>query len=333
VIVLAFDAPYYLDTTEINKLNAYYDVYSHVPPCVKIAARALFGEFAPPGASPVDVPGINYDLRVQTSPDPSQAITVFIGDPTGETTPTPEPPLLHVGDAIKLRTTPIMDRNRHRVPDGTPIQFILSYPQEGLESTVTVFTDKGVAETTATIERTGQLDVYVQSEAIPRTLALQITIQSDGGAATIVPITPTPSPTQRPPTPTRTLVPEPSPQVSASPTPSPQAPLEPPEPPYDAGVIDLLLALIGAASVGGGVYYVSRLNNRPTGDALRSTLWCLIGGLSLYIGVATGLPGLTWLSNRIGLAMAIVAGILGATVTVAIAELQRLWSNRQRHST
>jgi hypothetical protein len=63
VVVFAFGAPYYLDTTEIAKLSAYFGVYSPIPSSVEAAVRALFTEFPFTGASPVTVPGINYNLR------------------------------------------------------------------------------------------------------------------------------------------------------------------------------------------------------------------------------------------------------------------------------
>ena len=44
IIVLAFNAPYYLDTTETSKLTAYYGVYSSTEPFLEAAVRALFRE-------------------------------------------------------------------------------------------------------------------------------------------------------------------------------------------------------------------------------------------------------------------------------------------------
>jgi beta-N-acetylhexosaminidase len=64
VVVLAYNSPYYLDTTEISKLDAYYGVYSRVEPFIEASVRALFGkgEFFPKGDSPVSIEGINYNL-------------------------------------------------------------------------------------------------------------------------------------------------------------------------------------------------------------------------------------------------------------------------------
>jgi beta-N-acetylhexosaminidase len=34
IVVLAFNSPYYLDTTEISKLDAYYGIYSRIEPFI-----------------------------------------------------------------------------------------------------------------------------------------------------------------------------------------------------------------------------------------------------------------------------------------------------------
>ena len=71
VVVLAYNAPYYLDSTEISKLTAYYGVYSKVEPFIEASVRALFQEFLPQGASPVSVEGIKYNFcLLYTSPSP-----------------------------------------------------------------------------------------------------------------------------------------------------------------------------------------------------------------------------------------------------------------------
>src|SRR6185436_19504485 len=55
VIIFAFNAPYYLDTTDLSKLTAFYALYSKAPAFVDVAARLLFFELVPKGASPVSV--------------------------------------------------------------------------------------------------------------------------------------------------------------------------------------------------------------------------------------------------------------------------------------
>jgi len=330
LIVLAYDAPYYLDATEISKLSAYYAAYSRIEPFIEASVRALFGESAPVGTLPVSVTGINYDLLVQTSPDPEQVVTLYydIGEPPEEGQPTPEPteegqptlesPRLEVGDKLRLRTGVIVDHNGHPVPDGALVQFIFTYPQEGLEHTVVESTRGGVAETTYTLERTGQLDISVQADPVPRTICLQITIQ-EGEPAIIW--TPTPLPTATSlPTPTPTAEPEPAPEETPTSTPGPGNGEED-IPPADDGVglLDLALALFGVLIVGGMGYSVVRLRNEPVTWALRLALWSVIGGLVLYLAYALRLPGVDWLRDQAGAWAAWWTALLGGGVSLFIA--------------
>jgi len=365
VIVMAYDVPYCLDATEISKLSAYYAAYSHLNPFVKASVRALFGEFAPPGDPPVSIGGINYDLRTQTSPDPAQTIPLSYSvirpdsedgtplppeeeptaEPTEEGQPTEEPTdeaqpspetRMERGDQLRLRTGEIVDHNGHIVPDGTPVQFVFNYPQEGLEQSILSTTSEGVAEAAMTLDRTGRLDISVQADPVPRQVALQITIQ-EGGAATIV--TPTPSPTPLPtPTPTVTASPTPTPLLGGTPTASPTAAATPevgvdqPEPPVDRGVQvwDLLVALAEVIIIGSSVYYAMRLGDRTVTRALRVALWCIVGGLVIYVIYVVSLsyfglfvaPGAAWGAG--------VAALIGSSIALLIAWLsdRRRWAGR-----
>jgi len=321
LVVLAYDAPYYLDATEISKLSAYYVAYSRIGSFIEASVRALFSQPAPEGTLPVSVAGINYDLLIQTSPDPEQAIALYIGEPPEEGQPTPEPPQLKVGDELELRTGTIVDHNGHLVPDGTPVQFIFTYPQEGLvEHSVLATTRDGVVETTYMLERTGQLDISIQADPVPRAICLQITIP-EGEPAIIWTPTPMPTLTSAPaPTPT----PEPEPVLEETPQPTPGLGDEGEEeemPVADdgAGLLDLALALMGVLIVGGMGYYVVRLNNSPASRALRVALWCVIGGLALYLAYALRVPGAAWLHELGGVWAAGWMALLGGAVSLVIA--------------
>jgi beta-N-acetylhexosaminidase len=332
LIVLAYDAPYYLDATEINKLNAYYVAYSRIDPSIEASIQAMFEEFAPTGKPPVNVTGINYNLIIQTSPDPNQPITLNYSiskpadaemtpvpteaSPTPEATPESPPPepQPETGDILRLQTNVIIDRNGHAVPDGTPVQFIFTYPQEALESSVTVTTRGGVAETALTLDRAGQLDISIQTDPVPRTVVLQITVL---GGEDIIP-TAEPGATS---TPTPTLTPEPTPEPT---------PVESPQPtpgPGDgsgintgsgAGLGDLLLAVFGTLIVSGAGYYILRFRNEPVERALRIALWGLIGGLGLYVAYAIRLPGAEWLQRQSGLCAAGWVALLGSIVPLVV---------------
>jgi beta-N-acetylhexosaminidase len=48
VVAFAFNAPYYLDATDISKITAYYGLYSKTPEFVDVAARLLFQQINSP---------------------------------------------------------------------------------------------------------------------------------------------------------------------------------------------------------------------------------------------------------------------------------------------
>jgi beta-N-acetylhexosaminidase len=93
IIVFAYNAPYYLDTTEISRLTAYFGVYSQIDRFVDASVRALFQESTLQGEPPVNVPGISYDLFRITQPDPAQVIELFIVDQGQPQSPPSQAPL------------------------------------------------------------------------------------------------------------------------------------------------------------------------------------------------------------------------------------------------
>jgi len=310
VVVFAFGAPYYLDTTEIAKLSAYFGVYSPIPSSVEAAVRALFTEFPFTGASPVTVPGINYNLSVQTQPDPGQMIQVFIGGE--ETGGTPEPPVINQGDTLRLRTGIIVDRNGHPVPDGTLVEFIFTYPQEGLERTVQATTRGGVAEAMVTLDRTGQLQISVRAEPVPRAVRLEMDIRA-GEPAVIIPITPTPSP-EPPPTPS----PAPSPTPEVTPTPEITAPVRPPDRARGSDLIQGILIALVAAAIGYGTLWK---RGQSLSSAVRGSLRVFIGGLVGYL-LFLVLVGIGQLRPLGDMGASVLTGA-GAAVPLAIALLPR----------
>lgn len=316
VVVFAFGAPYYLDTTEIAKLSAYFGLYGHSEPFVEAAVRALFDEFPYVGASPVSIPSLNYDLIVQTQPDPFQDIQIFyqVGEqPEEPEGGTPTPTEVFQGDTLRLRTSVIRDRNGHPVPDGTPVEFIFTYPQEGLEHSVQVTTREGVAETSITIDRVGQLQVSVRAEPRPRTVGLEIEVR-EGQPAIIVTVTPTATPI--PPTPTPTVAPSPEP----SPTPSGNLPQGNRQPAgVQSPIRELSLGLAATFLVALLGYVLGwGMHRDPTGS-LRVGLWSAVGGLVAYIALTLDIPVAGWLRQYAGQWWPLIVPIIGAVVPMTIA--------------
>jgi beta-N-acetylhexosaminidase len=320
IIVFAFGAPYYLDTTEISKLTAYYGLYSKMPAFLEIAVRTLFQEITPQAASPVSIAGVNYDLISVLEPDPNQVIQVKIGPLPAATKGTPTPVGIAVGGTLRLATSDIVDRNGHPVPDGTPVEFRLFYPADAVElPRVRTVTLNGVAEASTVLERTGQLNVTVSAGAATRSTTLQVTIQSDKPAliSTVVP-TPIPTPTATP-VPTATATETPAPTATPSPEPTSTAPaaatLLPPRGGRWSELALSLLVLFSLASVTGVLR--GALGHSPT-SAVRLSLWLVIGGLIGYIlHVQNVLPAPSsdllpalWVSPIITVLTAAIAGAL-----------------------
>jgi beta-N-acetylhexosaminidase len=138
LVLFAFNAPYFLSETEISQLTAFYGFYSKTQNYLETAARLLFQQFEPAGASPVGVPAIG---PLDLNPDPNQLIQLQPIHKINKDGTTllleglPEGTLsydLEIGEGILFRTSPIMDKNGHPVPDGTIVDFFRLYPLEGL---------------------------------------------------------------------------------------------------------------------------------------------------------------------------------------------------------
>ena len=221
LVVFSFNAPYYLDSTDISKLTAYYGVYSKIPVFVDVAARVLFQEIPAPGILPVSVPGIGYDLIKATTPNSAQIIALSLDLPepglNPETVPsvsiTPtEVPLFNIGDNLPIKAGVIVDQNGKAVPDGTVCKFIFTLGDENrIIQQVETVTTGGIARTAFRIQNPGLIEVRVISEPAITSQILRLDVPGSGGAQ-ITAIAPTsmPSETVEPsPTILPTITPEP----------------------------------------------------------------------------------------------------------------------------
>lgn len=179
VIVFAMDAPYYLDATDITKITAYYGLYSKNQALAEVAARLLYQELIAPGASPVSVEGISYDLIEATSPDPNQSIPLSVVRVLPAVEPTVTEPATQAevtaqatplqtfqrGDLLNLQAGPIVDFNGHVVPDNTPVNFWINITIEGTTLTrqVAAISRQGLAQANYSIEAEGSLEILASS--------------------------------------------------------------------------------------------------------------------------------------------------------------------------
>ena len=325
IIVFAYNAPYYLDTTEISKLTAYFGIYSKINSFIDVAARVLFQELTPTGASPVSIEGISYDLLQQTQPDPQQIIQLYEAPALIEATPqgTADPPSYIVGDTLRLQTGIILDHNGHSVPDGTIVRFI---QQDRIQGTINIIasvpTTNGIARLDYVLEAStgpGKFRITAESGQATQSIEVDITIEGTGEGipevtviiATIPPtITPSITPTSsHTPTPTRT------------PTPTPTATATPVPPPLEPGIrielseFEMLVTVaVGMITTGTLGIFLSRRLQRPLIQHIGWPLWGIIGSLLVYNYYALALPGsnsFTSLGIWAGLATTLFGGLLG----------------------
>jgi beta-N-acetylhexosaminidase len=297
VVVFALDVPYDLDATEISKIDVYYALYGKTSPFIEVAARLLFEEISATGASPVSVPGIGYDLLRVTSPDPDQLISVSI---LGQGA---EPRGYVAGDVVEASTGVLLDLNSHPVPDGTPVEFILSYQGDPLTFSMERTTVAGVAIAPVTLERLGVLTIRAESEPARTSEILQLNIQE--GVVTVIAPTPQASVT---PEPTQTLPPQ-----TVTPSADEELLPGPGRGKATAGAAHLGLGIVGVGLVASVGYFA--FGPQVGNMRVRRLLLILVGGLALYDYVAVNLPGSGALLQEWGawggLALGIAGGLLG----------------------
>lgn len=314
VVVFAFNSPYYLDSTEIAKLTAYYGLYSKTSAFVDVAARVLFQELAPSGSLPVSVPGIGYDLIQATSPDPSQVIPLFIDTesasitPTPAETPAPTPALtFRVDDVISLRTGVIYDHNHKPVPDNTPVNFNITIITESgtYNQSIDSFTKDGIAKAMGyRIDRAGLLEIRAVSGQGASSNILRLDITGGVGGITVIV-----APTQAP-----TFTPEPSetPEPTITPT------VEITEIPVATVQFkDWFFVLVMILGLTAGVSWIG-IRQAVTRWGLRLALCGMIGGLLAYNYLAMRMPGSDDLVRDSGTVGVLIVTFIGIVIGWAI---------------
>lgn len=325
VVAFSFGDPQALERDEINRVAAYYCLYSSSASSIQVAAQILFGDLPAPGALPVSLPAIGYDLTRQIEPDPNQMIQILVGETSAGNQTTPRPVEVKVGDKLAVRAGPILDRNGHPVPDGTQVTFTRLFSDNIELPPITISTVNGIAKAEIVLDKVGLLRIRAFSEPALTSYELQVT-SLENQQVTITAIAP-PTRTPLPVLPTSTPTPRPTATPTPTPTPVPPwwAPLTHPAAPRRVGWSDLFLALGGIAAVGLFVYrltlVVERANHQPNGQivAARWALWCVMAGLTGYALYGLGLPGVNQLDSIGSAWAALIASVVSALMPLVVA--------------
>jgi beta-N-acetylhexosaminidase len=291
VILFSFNAPYYLDATDIANLSAYFALYSETDPFIDVAARLLFQEIPPGGSSPVSIAGLGYDLISVTAPNPGQVISLSLDlppatpPPDGTSTPEPTPaPVYRVGDSLSLRTGVIYDHNGRPVPDGTVVRFSQEQGEGGLAQQVDATTTQGVARVSIRLEKPGLVKISAASEPALVSDVIEINVTDEGSTIIII-------------TPTAVETPEPTPVVLATPEPTPPPSILVTDSLYPSFSGWLVLFVVLAA--GAALTYWLVMQAIDPRWAARWALLVLAGGLVTYNYLVLDMPGAAaWLAGR-----------------------------------
>lgn len=310
IVVLALNAPYFLDSTEISKLTVYLGIYSKTQPFLESAVRTIFRAIQSTGAPPVNVPGTRYsNLFERLEPDPDQTIELhLLNDTVTSSTAQSNSAAaeriqadLAMGDVIAVETGVILDHNGNPVPDGTMVNFRLIYEGEELALPVDpARTREGRARLAVPLERSGTLRISASSvEATVSTLILVSTQGDNQASIEFLMPTPTPEPTLGPVSPSIALneaAPVANPEAVAA---ASGALLTAPNP-ILGPVVRVNLLTLGLALMTQlvmlGLLLVVLVRVMPRAMLVYRLLWALLIGWVAYIFYGLGLvPGSTWL--------------------------------------
>ncbi|MBN2085933.1 MAG: hypothetical protein JW748_11995 [Anaerolineales bacterium] len=323
IYVFALGAPYYLDSTDISKVYAYYALYSKHPSCLEVGARILLGDISPVGASPVNIEGTGYDLLTVLAPDPNQLIQISAepyGAPASTATPTglmmqtqtvsPTPIGFMLGDHITFTAGPVVDHNQHIVPDGTGLSFQIDFPEGDIPPLLLVAeTVDGMARVDYVLNREGVMQVSAFSEPAKNSTVIRLAVGEEPGFVTEL-------------APTENLEPTPSPEIT--PTATNSGTLSGNGGKVRAGWDTLLLMILILGAVSAAILYLAGRFGY-TACRWRILLSSLVGGLAGYDLIAIAYSGANSMAVWGGRWLSVLAGTAGAVLGAALAWASIKW--------
>lgn len=290
VIVFSYGAPYYLDSTAITKLTAYYALYNKGDAFIEMAARILMQESQPRGALPISLPIIGYDLNEQTAPNANQIIPIQLltpfepnieGEPTQTPTGSAPQPLFHTGETVQIQAGALRDKNQHFVPDGTVVRFtVRQASDQSIIAQPTATTVDGLATISYRIDREGIFEVTAASE--PALTSGTLILNTQGGRAEV--IMPTPTPTLQ-----ATITVQPSLTQPPTEQPASEEAGTPGFPRIQDWVLVVMILIMGC----GLSYLIGQYWWGSVLWGVRAALASMIGGMFGYILLTLGIASLT----------------------------------------
>lgn len=322
IIVLALNAPYFLDSTEISKLTAYIGVYSKTQPFLDSAVRTLFRTNTPMGSPAVSVPGTRFrSLSERLSPNPSNELALKLllngapieGSPDNNTAA----PVIATGSTVSILVDNILDHNDNPVPDGFPVQFQLSY--ENPERTIPlepVLTRNGSASLEVVVEQTGRLIISANAGDAKPAAPIVLRVQDPAAdAAANTGATPTVESEEVTPIPTTPVEATPVTDTASITNPGQSGgitPLQSTAIGDDWATLDTLIIAMLTILVTLSFLLILQLHILPRGMLVHNMLWATICGLGAYILFALGLvPGIGFLLNTLRFWSAAVVVFIG----------------------
>jgi beta-N-acetylhexosaminidase len=316
VVVFAMNAPYFLDATEISKLNAYYGVYGKTRPFLEDTVRALFRAYTPDGAPPVSVGGTRFNsLSERLAPDAGRNIALRIAEHDGtllvdqESNGGEAPPTVDTETPILLQAGPVYDRNGNLVRDGQTVDFVLTFDGDDAAPRIEqVATRAGIAARELQPDRGGLVEVSARSGEATSGEPLALVVQPSVPAETEGVLADAPAAAEAP-------VEEPASDASVLPAvepldaePAVEIPASDP-----IGLASLVITLL-TIMVMVSMLVIVQVRVLPKRDLVHSILWAINCGLLAYILYVIGwIPGSGWLqvSLRIwGAALVVVLAML-----------------------
>ena len=297
-------SPNVLDATAVSKLTAYYALYSQNENVIDIAARTLFKEINPLGASPISVPAMNYKIEQATSPNSEQIIPfnvtpIYTDDQSALATQVSQDPTqqeYRVGDSVILEIGEIHDQNGNPLADGTEVTINTSYTQEGAQynNQFTAKTNNGYVTLRYMLEYSGTFTISAYTKGQTSTsedISFYILgVGEESPQLTQVAIN-TPVATDTP-IPTENIEPTPSPQNTDTPIIQPTFPNGEIIPPsnQETNFFDWLIMLLLSIFFSFGVYTIWA----STGNvrwAIRSAIFTFLLNTAGNAYLSIGLPG------------------------------------------